>query len=83
MEDVIHERDKGDTVCHCNEVTYGEITQTIKAGACDPESLMKRTRAGTTCGLCKSAKDDLGGKRAMHLDELIEKAKPEGLCPDT
>ncbi len=79
MEDVI---DEIYTVCHCNEVTYGEIMQAIKAGACDLESLMKRTGAGTSCGLCKSVKDDPGGKRAIHLDELIEKAKIEGLCPD-
>jgi len=79
MEDVI---DQVYTVCHCNEVTYKEIMDAIKAGACDLESLMDRTDAGTACGLCKSVEDDPGGERAIHLDELIEKAKLEGLCPE-
>jgi len=77
-EDVI---DQVYTVCECNDVTYKEIWEAIKAGACDLETLMKVTGAGTSCGLCKSVEDDPGGERAIHLDELIEKAKLEGLCP--
>jgi len=77
MEEVI---DQLYTVCHCNDVSYKEIMDAIKAGACDIETLMDRTDAGTACGLCKSVEDDPAGKRAIHLDELIEKAKLEGLC---
>jgi bacterioferritin-associated ferredoxin len=79
MEEVI---DQIYTVCHCNEVTYKEIMDAIKAGACDLETLMDRTDAGTACGLCKSVEDDPAGERAIHLDELIEKAKLEEICPD-
>ena len=77
MEEVI---DQLYTVCHCNDVSYKEIMDAIKAGACDIETLMDRTDAGTACGLCKSVEDDPAGKRAIYLDELIEKAKLEGLC---
>ncbi len=77
MEDVINDIY---TVCHCNEVTYKDIIDAIKNGACDLESLMDATNAGTACGLCKSIQDDPAEKRAIHLDELLEKAKLEGLC---
>ena len=79
MEDVINDVY---TVCHCNEVTYGEIIKAIKEGACDIESIMDKTDAGTACGLCKSVQDDPAGERAIHLDEILEKAKMDNLCPE-
>ncbi len=68
-------------VCQCNDIKYKEIWDAIKNGACDLETLMDKTGAGTVCGLCRSIKDDPAEKRAIHLDEIIEKAKLEGVCP--
>ncbi len=79
MEDVI---DDIYVVCECNDVHYKEIMDAIKNGACTVEEIMKATGAGTVCGLCRTAAGDPGGKRAIHLDEILEKAKLEGLCPD-
>jgi len=79
MEDVINDIY---TVCICNEVTYKEVMDAIKEGACTVEEIMEKTSAGTGCGLCKSSKDDVAGERAIHLDEILEKAKLEGLCQE-
>ncbi|NPA27559.1 MAG: (2Fe-2S)-binding protein [Epsilonproteobacteria bacterium] len=69
-------------VCVCNHVHYKEIIDAIKEGACSVEEIMEKTKAGTGCGLCKSSKEDIAGERAIHLDEILEKAKLEGLCPE-
>jgi len=79
MEDVINDIY---IVCECNGVHYKEIIDAIKNGACSVEDIMKETSAGTACGLCKSSSEDLAGKRAIHLDEILEKAKLDGLCQD-
>jgi len=77
MEDVINDVY---VVCECFDVHYKEIIDAIKEGACTVEEIMKKTKAGTGCGLCKSSKEDIAGKRAIHLDEILEKAKLDGLC---
>ncbi len=79
MEDVINDIY---VVCECNDVHYKEIMDAIKNGACTVEEIMQATKAGTGCGLCKSVASDPAGKRAIHLDEILEKAKLEGLCQE-
>ena len=68
-------------VCECMDVKLGEILEAIKKGNCDLESLMDATDAGTACGKCKSKEDDPLDERAIHLDEILEFAKAEELCP--
>ena len=79
MEDVINDIY---VVCECNGITYKEIWDAIKDGACDLEELMDKTDAGTVCGLCRSVEDDPAEERAIHLDEILQKAQLEGICPD-
>ena len=67
-------------VCLCMGVTLEEIMEAIKDGACDLETLMEKTDAGTACGMCKSVEDDPNGEREIHLTEILEQAKKEGLC---
>ncbi len=79
MEDVISDIY---VVCECNDVHYKEIMDAIKSGACSVEEIMKATSAGTACGLCKSVANDPAGKRAIHLDEILKKAKLDGVCKE-
>jgi bacterioferritin-associated ferredoxin len=74
------EMDKDIEVCHCMGVTLGEIMEAIKNGACDLESLMEATGAGTACGLCRSVEDDPNGEREIHLEDILKEAKQQGLC---
>lgn len=67
-------------VCLCNGITLEEIMEAIKDGACDLDAIMERTTAGTVCGLCKSLEDDSNNEREIHLTEILEQAKKEGLC---
>ena len=67
-------------VCLCNGITLDEILEAIKDGACDLDTLMEKTTAGTVCGLCKSREDDENYEREIHLTEILEQAKKEGLC---
>ena len=41
------------TACHCKNITYGMIEDTIKTGATSYEEVEKRLRFGTGCGKCK------------------------------
>ncbi|MBS1907917.1 MAG: NAD(P)/FAD-dependent oxidoreductase [Actinobacteria bacterium] len=41
------------TVCWCNGVTAGRITEAAASGACTVEEIGRCTRAGTGCGGCK------------------------------
>jgi len=70
-------------VCECMDVRFGDIIKAIKAGACDLESLMDATDAGTGCGKCKSPEDDPLDERAIHLTEILALAKAEGLCEES
>ena len=72
--------DKLYVVCECNDVSFGEIVEAIKNGACSVEKIMEMTSAETGCGLCAKKENDPAGKRAIHLDEILEWAKAEGLC---
>ena len=39
-------------VCHCRRVSDAQITSGVSAGAADPRSVVRATRAGTGCGGC-------------------------------
>lgn len=41
------------TACHCKNITYGMIEDTIKNGAKSYEDVEKGLRFGTGCGKCK------------------------------
>lgn len=71
-----------DTVCKCMDVSFGEIMRAIEGGACSLWSLEDATLAGSVCGKCISASEDPDGEREIHLDEILELAKKEGLCFD-
>ncbi len=63
------------TVCECFDVTLGELLEAIKNGNDTLEALMDETDAGTACGLCRSAEDDEGKERELHLDEILKFAQ--------
>ena len=67
-------------VCQCMGITLDEIMEAIKNGACDIESIMEQTEAGTGCGICISPENDPDNEREIHLTEILEQAKKEGLC---
>ena len=67
-------------VCFCMGITLEEIMEAIKNGACDLDTLMEKTDAGTACGMCRSPEDDPNNEREIHLTEILEQAKKEGLC---
>jgi len=69
------------TVCECMDVSYGDILKAIKEGNCDLDSLMEATDAGTGCGKCISPDEDPADERAIHLTDILQLAKAEGLCP--
>jgi len=62
-------------VCVCNKVTLGEIIHSIKEkDAKTVEEIGNITDAGTTCGCCKSEKDDFGNpKLKLYLNQILEK----------
>jgi len=45
-------RDKDEIICHCQEVSYGEILEAIEQGANDIDAIGMETEAGITCGAC-------------------------------
>ncbi|OWY58737.1 hypothetical protein B7486_78370, partial [cyanobacterium TDX16] len=51
-------------VCHCHVVFHDEIQAEIEAGAHSPEELGRSCGAGTSCGGCHAA-----------LDEMLERAE--------
>lgn len=62
-------------VCTCKQVSLGEIIFAIKEkGAKTIDEIGDLTDAGTSCGSCKSAKDDIGEqKMELYLDEILNK----------
>jgi len=49
--------DKLYVVCECNDVSFGEIVEAIKNGACSVKKIMEMTSAGTGCELCVKRRD--------------------------
>lgn len=40
------------TICHCNDVSAGQLRRAVRTGACSTADLARCTRAGTGCGTC-------------------------------
>ncbi|WP_286989811.1 FAD-dependent oxidoreductase [Thermomonospora sp. CIF 1] len=47
------------TVCHCNNVSKGQIRACWRQGARSAGEVAERTRAGTGCGTCRDAVEDI------------------------
>ena len=45
-------RDPNEIICHCEEITYQEILDAIKAGAKSVVEITDLTDAGIACGTC-------------------------------
>lgn len=50
------------TVCSCLNVTRGELTDAILAGASDADALAEETGASTVCGSCRNLVCELAGQ---------------------
>lgn len=46
-------------VCHCLRLSDRALRCSIREGACSREELMEETGAGTCCGGCRPALDEL------------------------
>lgn len=55
------------TVCSCLNVTRGELTDALQAGAQDAAALAEVTGASTVCGSCRSLLCDLAGDRGVAV----------------
>jgi bacterioferritin-associated ferredoxin len=62
-------------VCKCRHVTLGEIIYAIKEeGATTLETLQDLTDAGTACGSCVRASDDIGEEKlGLYLEDILKK----------
>ncbi|RBQ31985.1 (2Fe-2S)-binding protein [Arcobacter sp. FW59] len=62
-------------VCECKQVSLGEIIYAIKEkGAKNLEDIENITDAGSSCGCCKSAKDDIGEqKMQLYIEDILNK----------
>jgi len=52
-------RDKHDIICHCEQVTYGDILDVIEQGADTIEKIGDATMAGVSCGTCIEAIEEI------------------------
>lgn len=66
-------------VCECKRVSLGEIIYAIKEKKAKTlEDLENITDAGSSCGCCRSAKDDIGvEKMKLYLEEILDKFNKE------
>jgi len=67
-------------VCFCLGITLEEIIEAIKDGACDIETLMEKTGAGTSCKQCISTEEDPNYEREIHLQDILKELKQKGIC---
>ena len=51
-----------ETVCHCLQITRGELRLAIDAGSQTAEELMEATGAGTVCGACRVSLREMVGQ---------------------
>lgn len=65
----------GDVICSCNNVTFGDIRETIESGVHNMDDLKKITTAGTGCGGClpmvKSILDNQLEKAGIEVDNSL------------
>lgn len=40
-------------ICHCLDITYGDIKKAVEAGAKTLDEIKDATEAGTVCGVCE------------------------------
>jgi len=66
-------------VCDCRQVTLGEIIYAIKEkGAKTLDDIEDITDAGSSCGSCRSAQDDIGEpKMELYIDQILDKFTKE------
>lgn len=62
-------------VCLCNAVTEGALREAARAGACTRSELMRKTRAGTGCGMCVPDIDRIAKDERAKSDVLPLAAK--------
>lgn len=55
------------TVCSCLNVTRGELTDALHAGAADADGLAEATGASTVCGSCRILLCELAGDRGIAV----------------
>lgn len=88
VEEEVLSEDPNTQVCSCNDVTRGQITDTIKQLGVDGASLSEVktcSKAGTGCGGCepdvktilKQELEKLGGSLSNHLCEHFSYSRPE------
>jgi bacterioferritin-associated ferredoxin len=61
-------------VCHCHVVFHDEITAEIEAGARSPEALGRSCGAGTSCGGCHAALDEMLERAEAAVDRALSPA---------
>lgn len=66
-------------VCECKQVSLGEIIYAIKEkGAKTIDDIENMTDAGSSCGSCKSSKDDMGEqKMELYIEDILKKFNKE------
>ncbi len=57
-------------ICQCKQVTRGEISAAVSAGACSVEAIQKRCGASSVCGSCKPLVAQLADQNAPMPSEL-------------
>lgn len=63
--------DRETVVCHCQEITLGEILDAIKNGATTVDAIGDETDAGTSCGCCKG-EEECGSPYDVFIAEILE-----------
>ncbi len=46
-------------ICHCNEITRGQIEEAVRGGLKTLDEVMEATDAGTVCGSCQDDIEDI------------------------
>ncbi len=73
----INQKDLSKIICDCHQVSLGEIIYAIEhQGAKTAEDIAKICDAGSGCGSCVRAEDDIKVKKHnMYLEDILKKFK--------
>lgn len=63
-------------VCHCRAVSDRTVRQSVQNGAVDVEGVMAETGAGTCCGGCLVAVEELVAEASGSAVEVGRRARP-------